>query len=315
MTEPAPMKDLLPIESKVHESRIREIAEIIVDTLKDKVAFVILFGSFACGTWVRYRHVEDGLIHEYASDYDFLIITKSSKHANGGNVFDLERKVKKAIENSMMEKEVHRSHIVIESIGRVNEALEKSQYFFSDIKKEGVVLYDSGEFKLSSPKELSESQKEEITKANFEHWFDGANGFLLDCNNAIARGDYKKALFYLHQATENLYNCTLLTRGGYKPKSHDLEELNQLCAFYSHDFLTIFPKASEEQKECFDLLQKSYIDARYNRCFQVNKDQLEYLTMRVNDLKKLVEKVCDNNPSSQNPQQKITTNSSSQDQL
>lgn len=284
------MKTLLPSQSATHQFRIEEITKIILQTSENKVAFIILFGPFARGDWIRYRHNDAGITHEYLSDYNFLIITKDG---NGtGKFFDLERKIKKKIEGSTGAKESHSSHIIIEPINLVNKELEKSQYFFCDIIKEGILLYNSGEFELSNPKQTGEEEQKEAAKANYEHWFNGASGFLVDYQSALKRNDYKKASFYLHQATENLYNCTLLTLGGYKPKSHDLEELNQLCAFYSHDFLTIFPKANKEQKECFKLLQQAYIDARYSKYFHINHGQLEYLTTRVERLKGLVEAVC-----------------------
>ena len=106
------------------------------------------------------------------------------------------------------------------------------------------------------------------------------------------QGFLSKSAFQLHQATESLYNCALLTLTGYKPKSHDLEELNQLCATQSNDFLTIFPQATETQKSCFNLLQKAYIDARYNKHYVITKEQLEYLIARDERLKLLVEDIC-----------------------
>jgi predicted nucleotidyltransferase len=89
------MKTSIPAKSKDHEARIREISEIIVNASKDKIAFVILFGSFARGNWIRDRYLESGITYEYASDYDFLVITKTGKQANGSSAFDLERKIKK----------------------------------------------------------------------------------------------------------------------------------------------------------------------------------------------------------------------------
>lgn len=284
------MKTSLPITSEAHELHIKEIAEIIVKTAPDKIAFVILFGAFARGNWIRCKYNDSGTTYDYASNYDFLVITKSGKQANSISSFDFERKIRKEIGKTSKWK--HQTHIIIESINRVNDDLKKSQCFFSDIRKEGILLYDCGKFTLSHPKEFRIDQKEKITSEHYKHWSNGANGFLDDYKNALKRNDYQKASFYLHQTAENLYNCTLLTLGGYKPKSHDLNELNQLCTFYSHDFLTIFPKANNEQKECFELLQKSYIDARYSKYFFINKGQLEYLTSRIEKLKGLVETVC-----------------------
>lgn len=282
----------LPAKSQEHETRIKEISEIIVNAAKDKIAFVILFGSFARGSWVRDRYVESGITYEYASDYDFLVITKTTKQGSNGSAFDLERKIKKEIKEVGYLDSIHKTHIIIEPIDRVNDELEKSQYFFSDIKKEGILLYSSGEFELSKPKELNADERRKIASEDYKHWMTKAEEFLENCEFNLKKESYSNAAFQLHQATENLYNCALLTITSYKPKSHDLEELNQLCAAQSNDFLTIFPLATQEQKDCFKLLQKAYIDARYSKHYKITKEQLDYLIERVNGLQKIVQNLC-----------------------
>jgi hypothetical protein len=146
--------------------------------------------------------------------------------------------------------------LIIEPIDRVNDDLEKSQYFFSDIKKEGILLYDSGEFELSAPKELDERKRKEIAKEDYEHWIGNTETRLEDFYSNLQKSNKEKkylnkAAFELHQATESLYNCTLLTLGGYKPKSHDLKELNQLCSIHSNNFLSIFPTATKRTTRLF----------------------------------------------------------------
>ena len=286
------MNSTLPAKSQEHESRIKEISEIIVNTAKDKIAFVILFGSFARGTWIHDRYTEGGILYEYASDYDFLIITKTGKQAGSSAAFDLERKIKKEIENSSPIRETHRAHFIIEPIDRVNDELEKSQYFFSDIKKEGILLYNSGEFELSMPKVLNEEERRKIAEEDYGHWIGKAESFLISYKALFEKDRFEDSAFHLHQATESFYNCALLTLMSYKPKSHNLEELNQLCATQSNDFLTIFPIATKDQQESFKLLKKAYIDARYNKNYRITKEQLEYLLGRVQRLKEVVERTC-----------------------
>lgn len=289
------MKSNFPAKSKEHEARIRQIVQTIVESGKDKIAFVILFGSFARGNWTYDSYVEEGITYEYASDYDFLIITKTAKQASSSAGFDLERKIEKAVKYSLTSYSPHNAHYIIESIDHVNDELAKSQYFFSDIKKEGIVLYNSGEFALSEAKELNKLEREKIAKEDYQHWMEKAVRFLRYFEVGVEEDDLSGAAFNLHQAAESLYSCCLLTLGGYKPKSHNLKELNQLCAIYSHDFLTIFPQASTEQKECFKLLQQAYVEARYNKNYKITKSQLEYLIARVEKLKGLVEGVCGKN--------------------
>ena len=58
-------------------------------------------------------------------------------------------------------------------------------------------------------------------------------------------------------------------------------------------FLTVFPGATAEQKECFDLLKRAYIEARYSSAYKITKEQLEYLAERVQKLQELTKKICE----------------------
>jgi len=290
------MKTTFPKKSQPHEEKIRQIADIIVSCGKDKIAFVILFGSFARGTWVLdVKQESDGNTYEYASDYDFLIITKTPRQAIGRELFALEKKIDKLLkaQGLLYGYKNHDPHYIVEPIKKINSALENGQYFFSDIKKEGILLYNSGEFQFSEVKEIGEKAKRRIAGENYEQWMGKAEDFLDSFELMIKKGKTATAAFHLHQATENLYSCALLVLTGYKPKTHDLTKLGYFCSVQSNDFLTIFPLATDEQKECFELLRKAYIDARYSKEYAITKEQLEYLIGRVEKLKGLVEGVCE----------------------
>ncbi|MFV0251448.1 MAG: nucleotidyltransferase [Rickettsia aeschlimannii] len=49
--------------------------------------------------------------------------------------------------------------------------------------------------------------------------------------------------------------------------------------------------ATPEQKECFELLQKAYVDARYDKNYKIIKEQLLYLIDRVEKLKEITERI------------------------
>lgn len=40
-----------------------------------KLEKIILFGSYARGTWVEDGYVKDGITYEYKSDFDILVVT------------------------------------------------------------------------------------------------------------------------------------------------------------------------------------------------------------------------------------------------
>ena len=286
------MKTELPEESKIHEHNIRNIANIIKDRGGNRIAFIILFGSFARGDWVHEFNIENNAVHRYASDYDFLVITKKGNTTNNHIYYQLDREINKALDNYRTPETKHSHSIIIEPLKKVNKMLEKGQYFFSDIKKEGILLYSSGEFELSEAKELTQEEQKKITQNNFDFWFEDSLDFVLSATLMKEREKNNKAAFNLHQATEGLLHCTLLTFVGRKEKTHDLTELLKLCSRHSNKFQEIFPLNLENEKKCFQLLQDAYIKARYDKNYKISEEQLNYLEERIGYLKETVNSVC-----------------------
>lgn len=287
------MQTTLPQKSQPHQEKLTKITNIIKKTCGDKLAFVILFGSFARGNWVIDQYLENSIIYEYSSDYDILVIVKGGKRNHHP---ELQRKIEQQLSGHGFDKKPldnhHSVHLILEPLNYVNKMLQESQYFFSDIKKEGVVLYQNKKCLLSEAKQLSKAEKIKIAREDYEHWIDSGIGFLTDCKNAFKRKDIKKTAFYLHQATESFFHCTLLVFTGYKHKTHYIDELYKLCCSLCNKFLPIFATATDEQQQSYQLLKASYIDARYNKDFQINENQLQFLIERIEKLQEITKKTC-----------------------
>ena len=285
------MKTTLPERSLVIKERLDRIIEEIIACQKDKIAMIILFGSYARGNWVRDEYVKDHVTYTYQSDLDLLLILRKGKYAGIG----LEGKIKKKLERKSILNPFSSEPwltMVLEPIAKVNKLLQQGQYFFSDIKKEGVLLYDNGEFELSEAKELSLEERRKIAQKDYDYWFKSGSEFLIDSNNAFARGNNNFSAFYLHQATESFYSAILLVFSGYKPKLHDIEKLGRMVSNYSSDLLKIFPTGAPEQTRCFELLKNAYIEARYDENYCISEEQLKYLVERVEELKIVTQKIC-----------------------
>jgi ppGpp synthetase/RelA/SpoT-type nucleotidyltranferase len=78
----------------------------------------------------------------------------------------------------------------------------------------------------------------------------------------------------------------------YKPKGHDLEEYGGLAASQEPILNSIFPRDMKEYEHRFELLQKAYVNARYNKSYIITKEDLEWLIERVKQLQALTEKIC-----------------------
>lgn len=287
------MKTQLPSQSLPHSVEISAICDAILKSYRDQIAFIILFGSFARGNWVYDSYTEQNIHYQYASDYDFLVITKTSK---GASCYRLEQGISSKLNKFPTGYARHSPSVIVHSLKYVNEELAKARYFFTDIIHEGVCLYSDSGYELGEAREASELDRQTMQQEAedyFKQAFESASGFLRDSKYALNINDNKKSAFYLHQATETFYKCTLLVFTLYTEKSHDIEKLGKQCAKYSREFLNIFPKNTKEQQQNFDLLKNAYIDARYKKYYNISPQQLNALISNVEKLQATVKTLCE----------------------
>ncbi len=270
----------LPLDKR---EQILEILEIIKDVaLPEKV---ILFGSFARGDWVDDEYLEGGATYSYRSDFDFLVVTNGSKLQ--------EFEIKNRIENRTG-KFKHPVNPLVHEIDHINYGLERGQYFFRDIIKNGILLYDTFRTGFISTNPLSIPQQIENAQFYYENWVESGSRMLdhakLIFESSISKG-YKlnEVLFLLHQTVERLFAGLGLIFTGYKPKTHSIKEYRNYTKSISEDINNAFcfPPTSEEIR-LFNILQKSYIDARYKSDFFIDKSDLQMLINKVEILEKLV---------------------------
>ena len=285
------MKAAFPERSEHVAEQLAAITNVIRELVGDDLAMVILFGSFARGDWVHDRYVENEVIYEYKSDFDLLVVTEDRAHATVDGEFRLCEAIDRRLRNLGLDRPS--SSVIVEDIEHLNKDLRRGSYFFVDIKNEGVLLYDNGKHTLAEPGPIDPVESQQYAQEDYQHWFTSAGNFLLDFQNALDRDDTNNAAFHLHQATERFLSAVVLTFARYRPKTHDIEKLDRQASNLHADFFTVFPRGNEQQKRCFDLLKKAYIDARYNHDFAITKEELEYLAGRVRKLQELTKRICE----------------------
>ena len=251
-----------------------------------EVEMVILYGSYARGNWVEDKYVENGITYEYKSDYDLLIVTSTNGKANADSFLQA---VTQRLDDLKLDTPVHP---IFHGIEFVNEALREGNYFFGDIKREGVVLFNTSRYQLDDKREMVPAELQARAQADFDQWFSGANDFYKTFNFSFNEGDLKVAAFLLHQTTERYYGAIQLVFTGYKPKTHDIEILGWLAKAINMEFGKVFPKATYEERLRFTLLKRAYVDARYKAEYKITKEDLEYLSERVTLLRSLTEQIC-----------------------
>lgn len=266
------------------QEEIQSITDTLVQLVQPEM--VILFGSYSRGNWVEDVYKENGTTYEYKSDYDILVVTEHHQDTPPGLGKQVRKRVKKA-ENLQTA-----PHIIFHDIKFLNNELEDGHYFFTDIVKEGTMLYNSNRYELATPKELSPASRAYKAQTYFNSWVKDANDFLDSALEDFKKEKLKISIFLLHQSVERYFTTILLVFTDYKPKTHDLEDLNRQAGYADIRFKTVFPNQTDEEKRLFTLLVKAYIDSRYKMGYTIAPEDLQWLASRVQKLKELTDNLC-----------------------
>ena len=270
---------------KHKREELKHVISVIRELCND-VQMIILFGSFARGDWVEDEYKEGHIVYEYKSDFDILVVTEKKETANDNAIwYRIENKI--GYSSNRTDVSIIEHHIT-----DVNYKIDTRHYFFTDIKKEGILLYDSKKFKLARIRKLNVEERKRIAEEDFKIWFKNASTFFRYASLALTNKDYKYSAFNFHQATEHAYTANLLVFSGYKPKIHNISTLGKQVARYEPEFKKIFPRKTKEEDRLFKLLKKAYVDARYKKEYKITKSELEYLSKRVKKLHALTRKAC-----------------------
>jgi uncharacterized protein len=270
---------------KQKQEELKSIVKVLIMQYAE-IEQIILFGSYARGTWVDDSYREDGITYQYTSDYDLLVILNNNNKATAETFI---KSVNDKLKSIYIKTPVH---AIFHGIEFVNKELEQGSYFFGDIKKEGICIFNTSRYELADKKELNPLEQQAKAQEYFDKWFESADEFFDYFTHGYSKAKYNSAAFLLHQATERYYNCIQLVFTGYKSKSHDLELLGGLAKSFNIEFGKVFPCSTVSEQERFTLLKKAYVDARYNINYHITKEDLEYLQERVKLLIVLTEKLC-----------------------
>ncbi|QPI72204.1 HEPN domain-containing protein [Sphingobium sp. Cam5-1] len=243
-----------------------------------KILKIILFGSYARSDWVD--EPENG----YQSDFDLLVIVS---HADLTDVADYWYVAEdKILHDSAIARPVN---IIVHTLDEVNQALSRGEYFWTDIARDGIVLYELPGNALATPKPLTAADAYEMASAYFEDWVEKTNDAIEIADFCISSGKRKDAAFNLHQATERAYICFLLVRTLYFPRSHNIKFLRSLAEDSEPRLIEAWPRATRLDRRRFELLKRAYVEARYSASYEIGNDDLDALSQSVRALRDIVE--------------------------
>ncbi|MBA3069885.1 MAG: HEPN domain-containing protein [Hyphomonas sp.] len=284
--------DHLPHGKQRELARVTEILfEEFTDAMKSasspkkkegRILKIILFGSYARGTWVDEPHTAKG----YLSDYDLLIVV------NQQSVVDFATYWYRAEDRIMRETGIRTPvNFIVHTMDEVNSALSQGQYFFTDIIKEGIALYDlKGSTLFVTPQPQTADEALATAEKHFEERFPRIEQALTGGRFYVAEGNLRDAAFTFHQAVERAYTCLLLVETNYSPSTHSIKFLRSLAEQIDPDLIAAWPRETKQDRRLFELLKRAYVDARYSEHYAITAEELAWLGERADILRALVEK-------------------------
>jgi predicted nucleotidyltransferase/HEPN domain-containing protein len=254
---------------------------------KGRIQKIILYGSYARGNWVDEPHTAKG----YQSDFDLLIIV------NDQRLTDRVEYWAKADERLIREQSITKTlrtpvNFIVHTLAEVNDGLAHGRYFFIDVAKEGIALYQSDDTELHEPKPKTPAQALAMAMEYFEEWMPAAMSRFKLARYGIADGLLKDAAFDLHQTAERLYHCVLLVCTFYTPHVHNIGFLRTQAERIDRRLVHIWPQDTRRERALFEKLKAAYVKARYSRHYRINAEELAWLSARVEELGQVVHVVC-----------------------
>ena len=252
-----------------------------------RILKVVLYGSYARGGWVDEPHTSKG----YQSDFDLLVIVNNRKLTDRVEIWEsaedrLNREL--AITHTLRTP----VNFIVHTLGEVKMGLSEGRYFFIDIARDGIALYQSDATDLPEPQPKTPEQALAMAQEYFDEWLPAAEGIFKTAQFSLAEGRLKDAAFLTHQATERYYHCVLLVCTFYTPHVHNLGFLRTQAERIDPRLIEVWPRELKLDRKRFEKLKEAYVKARYSKHYRITGDELAWLGARVEALGKVVEVIC-----------------------
>ncbi|SHL51387.1 Plasmid stabilization system protein ParE [Sphingobium sp. YR657] len=261
-----------------------------------RILKIILFGSYAKG-----KQVVDP-VGRYFSDYDLLVIVDHDALTDASKYWD-------RAEDQLVDILSERGWpqpltLIIHTLEDVNHQIRRGRYFWADLARNGIALFEEAGFPLEKPGVLSEEEALEEAHFYYAREFSGIARALaksrFDRSEAQREPDLEEqkrwrneAAFDLHQAMERAYYCILLVVTLYQPKSHNLNFLSKRAEQLDERLIGIWKTETKFGKRCYELLRAAYVKARYSPHYKIDDEELDWLSDRITELQILTKTICE----------------------
>lgn len=261
-----------------------------------RILKIILFGSYAKG-----KQVVDP-VGRYFSDYDLLVVVDKEELTDASKYWG---KSEDRIVDMLTERGWPQPlSLIIHTFDDVNHQLRRGRYFWVDLVREGIVLFEEPGLPFEKAGVLNNQEAREEAEIYFRREFKKVGRSLrtaelqrkegIKQNDLVAKSEWRnEAAFNLHQAMERAYYCIMLVLTLYSPKSHNLNFLSKRAEQQDERLIGVWKADTKFGRRCYELLRAAYVKSRYSDHYKISDEELDWITDRIMELQELTRIICE----------------------
>lgn len=176
----------------------------------------------------------------------------------------------------------------------ISEAIQKNSRFFISLYSIGKLLYSrDGINVLDLTRRYDISDAPNKAYKHYQHRIALAEAFLIGASECLAKEQYAVCTFLLHQVVEQCCIGIIRVFLAYRSEVHNLKRLLLLCNAFSDAPYNLFLSGTMEDSRLFEILVKSYSQARYGSTFHVQRQDAYSLSEKIKRFLEMTEGMCE----------------------
>jgi HEPN domain-containing protein len=236
---------------------------------------------YLLGSELSTRRAESVFVAEapsckYVSRYFLLVLTKGNEDVNV---------IAETIENKA--KQLVPVTAMVMSTLTFTAWLHAGHPFTHTVHTKAVLLFRSEEEEIT-PVETGAADIREKNHSVYNAAKNKVTEFIAGADLFMLRKQTKLAAFMFHQAAEQCLHALFEINTGMYLNTHSIDKLLRYGWMICYRLPEIFPRNNEKEERLFQLLQKAYVGARYEKDYSITLCELEKIRGMVMELKEVL---------------------------
>ena len=181
--------------------------------------------------------------------------------------------------------------LIYHSLDDVNEKLRLGRYFFIDILRDGILLFEEPGFPFAEPQPLSPQQALERRGHSSKNGSKARTSSRQYGTHAIFAGGHEKCSVRSPPSHGAALPLPVPGAHALQPQDPQSEPPRHSPRIWSRPEIGLAAATPSSNDAAYELLREAYVKARYSRHYHITAEQLQWLSGRIDLLRQAVRQV------------------------